>query len=501
MISFKDFLSESIIIGKPTSDKTYVFPSSLGMKYLILLGDKGENLHSGDVYINVKFTPTDALYKKIIEAIRASKISGLRYYNWSDIIDAEVDKIKLSVTDFIAQTPNTKLTLPPDYIRIATEKFTQALNNGDAKLSLSNIFYGSNVPEASTARSRDDAEAFKSIVIENIKKFDLYKWVYFVQGSYLIIDHKAKVISAVDNTMKNAIRMRSFGASKTEYVLPLNDFTVNEKLLTQMITALCHHDKSYRSYTVPDIYIPFPVSYSAGDIVDGIGRIAQNAQQFDAKFKPGKSIKVYHGTSAAAWKQLISKQGLRPGKGTEYVDKIAGHSDHLVYFTHSLGEARKYAVRAGGGRGSVVLEVQLHDLSKITFDEDNLMLGLNKIPPNIADIVKVRLLQLFPDGDGVTHKDDSSVPIRDKQFNPWGIRALFNRPLTPQQKNLLDFIGSYAVNANLLTFAYRGIVLPKDIKVYEQFKSTSTKDDEATYNANYTKVMGTFKTFLDNKKR
>lgn len=206
----------------------------------------------------------------------------------------------------------------------------------------------------------------------------------------------------------------------------------------------------------------------------------------------GKPIKVYHGTSLSTYKNSISKYGLQANKGVDYADKIKGHSEHNVYFTHSLADARKYAVRAGGGRGSVILEVELHDLSRLVFDEDQLKYGFERIPANVLNEIKMRMVQLWPNQQVLAHQNDPDVPFSHKELSPWVVRGLFAIADTPAKRNVLSVIGSYAIGS-APTFAYKGQILPRYIKVVETFKSTAAKEVDPEYDNKYDKVMSTFK--------
>ena len=100
MISFKEFLTESIIIGKPVSEKTYVFLSGQGLKYILLLGATDVTLNGNDVYIHVKYSATEELRNKIAKVINDAALEGKAYYHWSDIIAKDIaDKIKPTIRE------------------------------------------------------------------------------------------------------------------------------------------------------------------------------------------------------------------------------------------------------------------------------------------------------------------------------------------------------------------------------------------------------------------
>ena len=87
-----------------------------------------------------------------------------------------------------------------------------------------------------------------------------------------------------------------------------------------------------------------------------------------------RPLVAYHGTSMMRAKQIL-KQGLIPGKGKEYVDKIPGHSNKNIYLTVNPESAENYATRQAiwdKTNEAAVLQVTIppEALPNLTFDED-----------------------------------------------------------------------------------------------------------------------------------
>ena len=82
----------------------------------------------------------------------------------------------------------------------------------------------------------------------------------------------------------------------------------------------------------------------------------------------------YHGTSKKRWEEAISKKGLRPGlNGNDaYVDLIPGYSEHNVYLASNAKTAEFYGKRqAEKDEDSqyVVLQVQVPASAKLRPDD------------------------------------------------------------------------------------------------------------------------------------
>jgi hypothetical protein len=492
MITFKEYinLNESIISGTlGTNPIEQVFISAKGLKHLLVVPRTDAYSMQADMSL------THAARGKIAKAIANLKLAGASY-SWSSQVTAALRSIRFSSGDFILQST----VMGAGFERVLAEMLEDKIRDAGMYIADSigsRLLHGADarkLPGVASALGSDKGSEWTEIISNNIDKIrlDSSLSLSISGGSYIQVDHNNKTISVVDNTARYGLRIRAIG-SKTEYVIPMGEYSMTEPNFVAVVKALYKSNKSIGAYTVTDNFVPIPTVVTVKDIVNDIGRIAAAAKLFSDRHK-SREIIAYHGTSTAAYNNVIARYGLQPGKGVEYGDKIKGHSEHLVYLTYSLDEARKYATRAGMGRGSVVLRVKVSDFTKIKFDEDNLQYGLRRIPDNILYEIKIRMLQLWPKtGGAVGHAHDATIPIVSKPIDLWTLRSLFDSNLTTEQRNLLDFIGGYCVTGAAHTFGYKGSISPRDIKLVEQFKSTKHDASKDDYQSKYDKVMQTYK--------
>lgn len=105
-------------------------------------------------------------------------------------------------------------------------------------------------------------------------------------------------------------------------------------------------------------------------------KIGEFMQEHDAveQLDKREGAVFYHGTSKKRWEEAISKKGLRPGlNGNDaYVDLIPGYSEHNVYLASNAKTAEFYGKRqAEKDEDSqyVVLQVQVLDSAKLRPDD------------------------------------------------------------------------------------------------------------------------------------
>lgn len=326
---------------------------------------------------------------------------------------------------------------------------------------------------------------------------------------YLFVDTAKRIIKPVDSTKKSHTRMGQLSGN-SQYVLPMADFSLTDPAgIVKVLKSLCKKYPFMLDYKCFDPDSIDQQTTVVRDLLQGQGRIGKSSIEYANRFKIGP-ITVYHGTSLAKAKKIL-KLGLLPGQGKDYIDKIKGHSEHLVYLTVSPGEARKYAVRAGANRGSAVLEIEVRDFTKIKFDEDNWFWAVDKLnhhmDPAKLLMLKKRLVAAFGPKSGVlqyrlgddftfTRKDGTVMGIENNPLDPHGLKDLFGSSKTAEQKNLLNLLGYYAVKGST-SFSYEGKIPPSDIKLAETFTSTKHNDEKEydQYDQRYDDVLATRKTY------
>lgn len=220
------------------------------------------------------------------------------------------------------------------------------------------------------------------------------------------------------------------------------------------------------------------------DILNGAGEIGRMNVSLSNVVNRQGTVIAYHGTSEAAWKD-ISRKGLIPGRGYHYVDKIQGHSEHNIYLTTNISDARKYAVRASGASKAVVLEVKIRDTGKINFDEDNL--NMNNVPEKVNKELKIRLYNLWikhnkDDKYWFFQHNEDHVAEHGLDITDIAIHAFQHKNALllkdPELNQIFSVIGYYALNGRAYTFSYKGHIMPRDIRLKEEIKSQRYVDSD-----------------------
>ncbi len=326
-------------------------------------------------------------------------------------------------------------------------------------------------------------------------------------STYLLINPLNQTISAVNDDKRSANRMGTYkggGEDAPSYILPNYGYSmISPMVILKVLKSLKKYNPTWGTYTFIDEN-GFGESATVDDMIAGKGRIGNSIKDKNDIFeKTSGTLTVYHGTSIAIAQKAL-KEGLKPGLGPEYNDKIKNHSEKLIYFTTDPAEARKYAVRAGMGKGSAVLQVILRDFTKIDFDEDTLYTGLDKIPSKVKAEYTRRLVQLFPES---FRKYDPSVD--EKPFTPsiqsWQLKDMYEKAKTKEQLQILNNIGFYGLKGATTSFGYSGSIPARDISIKETFKSEKYdlkaakadhyKNSSAVYANQYDKVIATRKIF------
>jgi hypothetical protein len=355
-------------------------------------------------------------------------------------------------------------------------------------------------------------------------KYDFeYNYNVFGYGD-LIVDSNTKRIYIKTNVMGSGHRIGTITPqgkqSNKTYLIPkpLESIQANFSDIVKMLKSLVKKYPQLKDYNYIDDTTTKREITKVSDIVGGKQNseiVKMNSVKSFILNNETKSIRVYHGTSEFIYRKYISKEGLVPDKGIEYSDKFAGHSDKNVYLTTSIGEARKYAVRASGAKSkSVILEVEIEDYSKITFDEDTIGSILNKIDKKVQDNIIKRIYE-FVMSKNIEHTynyNENLWPFQSTQsymkekiekneletlYTEMNIRAfvrLANK--YKEMKQILNYFGGLALKGSNYTFAYKGVIKPEKIKVKESFKTVDFGDRNFTPNdirQRYKKVLKTFK--------
>lgn len=159
-------------------------------------------------------------------------------------------------------------------------------------------------------------------------------------------------------------------------------------------------------------------------------------------FHQRKPITLYHGTSTARAREIVTG-GLHPGKReTTYSDLVPGYSNKNTYLARDPGEASNYATRQAIEDGShpVILKVQIHphEFEHIRRDEDYMhgATGDTGLHPESVRRLKEKHPVLarqhmtvggFPAGQGIEDvhfhaltKPEIDVPTGRMIEKPWG---------------------------------------------------------------------------------
>lgn len=182
-----------------------------------------------------------------------------------------------------------------------------------------------------------------------------------------------------------------------------------------------------------------------------LSKAAPSTQVASASTEP---LVFYHGTSTRLWKAIQTK-GLRPGLVAEvYGDLVPGYSEHNVYLTVMRSDAHNYASRAAVADKTegAVIEVIVPDPAKLVPDEDQ-MGPLANLPAG-RDLMK-------------RHPDIEDVHFRHYQTWTSHPKAALIRQVF--MNSLKSLRGG--------TVAYRGIILPKHLKLVQTFKPYRMKRD------------------------
>jgi hypothetical protein len=270
-------------------------------------------------------------------------------------------------------------------------------------------------------------------------------------------------------------------------------------------------DDRYRGKTVGEFLGEKPVSYTQQAVSGGAS----------------PSLIAYHGTSSKYLGNIL-KIGLRPGNTPVwYNDLVRGFSDKNIYLTMSPHNAENYATRGAEQDQyfdkkkyqAVVLKIEVPDTAKMSVDEDfwkgitipiksgyRIKLNPRQIPGafvsysqdneiiegDLRDFWMDEFIQgydgrlMFPNGEmAASGLYETLFPIAlEAGTNPAVISALKDHADKIIQNNIKKSLSSSAQ-----TFAYRGAILPKFIKVLKTYPIMRLPDDDDLTAENFAEVL------------
>ncbi len=252
------------------------------------------------------------------------------------------------------------------------------------------------------------------------------------------IDHERQVVNLdLEAQHQHKNRRPSTTSDRYSYTIPgpkADDSLLNPKLTSGMLAAVVKVDPTVAGFSL--VGTPYYEGKTVQDVVGG----AAHADPVNRAVRD-ETLTFYHGTSLKRWRDQISQEGLIPGKGKEYSDKVEGYSDHNVYLSVTIEEARNYASRAAvwDRSSGAVVKVTVRDPARLVADEDSMHWARQ-------------------------HKHMRKTLSGDE--NDFHLKHL-----TPSSPKFKQFVNtSWATSLRQGTVGYRGRILPRDLKLAETFK-------------------------------
>ena len=415
-----------------------------GITYAYVYKDKYA-LEVPEIIRSISINVPSKIIDKIIEILAGNEKYNNSYGSWKPILIPYAEQIKTAI---LKDAELNLQNVSAEVKEIFLNNFKQQTAEGLLGQIMSGLEYSGEQDARIT--NRQDAKRVLSNPQLLQQKHDSMVTMYR-PTSYLIIDHDKKTISRVDKSAEHSTRMSGYKRGSTEYILIRADFSIDPKSMLKLSRDLL---KKYPNYTVQE---------KTPEVMD-INRKMQ------AIFNGRGNIKVYHGTSNAIYKKIQKQKKMIAGQGPDYTDKIQGHSERMIYFTLDPNVARRYAIRAAKSNNYVILEVTLHDLSKLRFDEDSLAGAVNMFNSSTRKN-DLAVKKLFPEG----WYDSDGSPLKELYQVYEVVISTFN-PDTEIDFPNKQKIANYLLYRALITmsetsFAYEGNVPAKDIEVYEVSKT------------------------------
>lgn len=315
----------------------------------------------------------------------------------------------------------------------------------------------------------------------------------------LLIDNTAKTIGPEFLGKGYHDRMGTYSGKNTTYVLIDSSFTFNnDRKLVKALRGLVSKFPELAEYNFSDGRSGQQKQTKVRDLLAGPGIRAQDQALNQMLTRTTGKIFAFHGTSLSTWKKIQNTGFMAPGFGPDYSDKLKGHSEHLMYFSLNRETVRRYAVRAAMSRTSVILQVEINDMTKIRFDEDSMLGALMHVSEKVWKPFVARLLKAVGASDKydaiMAHSRHNQIYNYLGYYLKWDENVIAK--LTAQDPSVLSFINAMALKVHGesgFSFGYKGKIPANKIKMIESFESQKFSDekDYNSYDAKYDEVKAT----------
>ena len=264
----------------------------------------------------------------------------------------------------------------------------------------------------------------------------------------LEVDHAKKLVNLDPAQIHQRKSRRNGDEGEKSYTIldPEDDVGKHLYELKKLAADVAKLDPAILSFTV--------VGHEAlGDTVVS-QFVSQRSKDPVQHFASGKhDFTMYHGTSMNRWRE-IQKRGLLPGMAPmTYCDLVKNYSEFNVYLSTTQGAARNYASRAAidDNSSAAVLQVTVHDATKFVPDED----------------VLHWLAYMGDEGLKYVQKTGLDVHMKHSEWKSKPEAAEIWKIYMSQTKSSLKHG----------TIAYRGRILPKDVKLIQTYKPVRMSKD------------------------
>ncbi len=335
-------------------------------------------------------------------------------------------------------------------------------------------------------------------------RFRMY--VGFTSLGYLELDNQKRTIRNLNMDKSYHNRMGTYskpGAksqSRATYIIIDSGYVISDdRKLVKALRALVSKFPDLAEYSYVDGRSghdkPTPVANLLAS-----QKLNSQGQAIDQMLtKTTGKIFAFHGTSNTIWKKIQKSGVMVPGQGPEYGDKMAGHSEHLLYFSLNKDQVRRYAVRAAKTSTAVIIRAEINDMTKLRFDEDSMLSGLTKIPDKLWPGVVKRFLKLM--GMENEYLKFMSESRHEQIYGvlgrwiKWGEKSY---TLLQKDPGLLSYVNAMALKTfsqSGYSFGYKGSLPLKKLQLVETFESQPFNDekDYNGYDAKYDAVKATQK--------
>ena len=298
---------------------------------------------------------------------------------------------------------------------------------------------------------------------------------YLSADDSIKVDHNKKAIDLSAAYLDWNSRRPGKNRDGKAYVIPSGDVAMEGKQrdLQKLVNHVLKNDPRVTS----EYQIIGNEKYRGKTVAD----LLADPREADAALTGRGKIMMYHGTSDKSWKK-IRRQGLRPGAtGESYGDLVKGWSEDNVYLTFDPAVAENYATRQAITDKSfaMVLKVEVPDYTKLRPDEDTMgWVDLDrvyslKINPKKLDRFGTGVDPNKPSTVSHTHLKTALSSINDKLY-------IQDEEFEAFKKNIFHILATDTTKKGLNagTIAYHGIIPPKFIKPFMEYKRQSFRTPE-----------------------